>query len=73
METDGVEYHFTDRSAMEAMIEDDEFIETAEFAGNLYGTSKQAVKDIQNKGGDAMHGGWERIVLALESSSGTSS
>lgn len=43
-ETDGVEYHFTTREAMEAAIEAGEFIETAEFGKNLYGTSKKAVK-----------------------------
>ncbi|KAH8341033.1 hypothetical protein KR067_007906 [Drosophila pandora] len=35
---------------MEAAIAADEFIETAEFTGNLYGTSKAAVREIQAKG-----------------------
>jgi len=37
-------YHFTTREAMEAAIVAGEFIETAEFGKNLYGTSKKAVK-----------------------------
>eukprot|EP00053_Salpingoeca_punica_P010872 m.97181 g.97181 ORF g.97181 m.97181 type:complete len:277 (+) comp15517_c0_seq1:1166-1996(+) len=49
-ETDGVEYHFTTREHMQKMIAEGAFIETAEFSGNLYGTSKKAVKDVCAKG-----------------------
>ena len=35
---------------MEAAIDNDEFIEHATFAGNMYGTSKQAVKTVMNQG-----------------------
>ena len=42
-ETDGVEYNFSDRETMTAMISNGEFIENAEFGGNLYGTSKLAI------------------------------
>lgn len=37
-ELDGKDYHFVDREEMELRINDGEFIETAEFSGNLYGT-----------------------------------
>lgn len=50
-ETNGVEYYFATREEMLKMIENGEFIETAEFSGNLYGTSKMAVQNViaQNK------------------------
>lgn len=34
----GTEYHFVERSEFEAAIDDDRFLEWAEFHGNLYGT-----------------------------------
>ncbi|KAF9976134.1 hypothetical protein BGZ73_009109 [Actinomortierella ambigua] len=49
-EEDGVAYNFVDRSTMEKMIQDNQFIEHAEFAGNLYGTSVQAVQDVEDHG-----------------------
>ncbi|KAH8345999.1 hypothetical protein KR067_012916 [Drosophila pandora] len=49
-EEHGVHYYFVERPDMEAAIAGDEFIETAEFTGNLYGTSKAAVREIQAKG-----------------------
>ncbi|EDW68618.1 guanylate kinase [Drosophila virilis] len=49
-EQHGVHYYFVSRSDMERAIANDEFIETAEFTGNMYGTSKQAVRDIQSQG-----------------------
>lgn len=50
-ETHGVEYYFSTRDEMLAMIANGEFIETAEFSGNLYGTSKMAILNVcaQNK------------------------
>uniref|UniRef100_A0A8D3C821 Guanylate kinase n=1 Tax=Scophthalmus maximus TaxID=52904 RepID=A0A8D3C821_SCOMX len=39
-------YHFTTREAMEEGINQGEFIENAEFSGNMYGTSKAAVEDV---------------------------
>uniref|UniRef100_A0A915EF81 Guanylate kinase-like domain-containing protein n=1 Tax=Ditylenchus dipsaci TaxID=166011 RepID=A0A915EF81_9BILA len=44
-EADGEHYHFVDIPTMKKMIEDGEFFEHAEFGGNLYGTSKKAVKE----------------------------
>ncbi|XP_015794515.1 guanylate kinase [Tetranychus urticae] len=49
-EIDGREYHFTERESMEKAIKDGEFIEFTEFSGNLYGTSKKAMEQVQ-KGG----------------------
>ncbi|AWP10926.1 putative guanylate kinase-like [Scophthalmus maximus] len=45
-EEDGKDYHFTTREAMEEGISQGEFIENAEFSGNMYGTSKAAVEDV---------------------------
>ncbi|BFZ15333.1 hypothetical protein BsWGS_18372 [Bradybaena similaris] len=45
-ETDGVEYHFVSREVFEKLIAENEFLEYAEFSGNLYGTSKKSVSDI---------------------------
>jgi len=49
-EVDGREYHFVPRNVMETAIKNGEFIESAEFSGNMYGTSKKAVEDVQRKG-----------------------
>ncbi|CAJ1060638.1 PREDICTED: guanylate kinase-like [Xyrichtys novacula] len=46
-EEDGKDYHFTTREAMLEGIENGDFIENAEFSGNLYGTSKAAIEDVQ--------------------------
>lgn len=43
-ETDGVHYHFVDRAAFEGMVNRGEFLEWAEYAGNLYGTSRLEVE-----------------------------
>jgi guanylate kinase len=43
-ETEGVEYHFVDRPEFERMIAAGELLEHAEYAGNLYGTPRQAVE-----------------------------
>lgn len=37
-EKNGVHYHFTNKTDMIAAIEKGEFIETATFSGNMYGT-----------------------------------
>lgn len=49
-EEDGVHYHFVAVEQMKTLIANDEFIETATFSGNMYGTSKQAVYDVQAQG-----------------------
>ncbi|XP_014826226.1 guanylate kinase 1b isoform X2 [Poecilia latipinna] len=48
-EEDGKDYHFTTREAMQEGIDNGEFIENAEFSGNMYGTSKAAVEDVRAK------------------------
>lgn len=49
-EKDGVEYHFVTREVFQKLIDENGFIEHAQFGSNLYGTSVQAVKDIANEG-----------------------
>ncbi|KAJ2016496.1 guanylate kinase [Coemansia sp. RSA 922] len=49
-ETNGVDYHFLSREDFIAAIELKEFIEHAEFSGNMYGTTVQAVKDVADSG-----------------------
>jgi len=49
-EEDGVAYNFVSKPQMEAAIDNDEFIEFATFAGNMYGTSKNAVRCVMEKG-----------------------
>lgn len=48
-EQDGKDYHFVTQEAMQAGINNGEFIESAEFSGNMYGTSKAAVQAVQAK------------------------
>ncbi|GAB1863344.1 guanylate kinase [Camponotus japonicus] len=49
-EEDGTHYHFTNKEKMQEQIKNGEFIESATFSGNLYGTSKQAVEEVQRLG-----------------------
>jgi guanylate kinase len=44
-EVEGVQYYFVDRERFARMVEADELLEHAEFAGNCYGTPRQAVLD----------------------------
>ncbi|KAF6734096.1 Guanylate kinase [Oryzias melastigma] len=48
-EQNGIDYHFVSREEMQAGINNGDFIENAEFSGNLYGTSKAAVQAVQAK------------------------
>ncbi|XP_023671342.1 guanylate kinase isoform X1 [Paramormyrops kingsleyae] len=48
-EEDGKDYYYVSRETMQAGIANGEFIESAEFSGNMYGTSKAAVQDVQAK------------------------
>ena len=43
-EVDGINYFFIDKKTFESKIENDEFLEWAEFSGNRYGTQKEYVK-----------------------------
>ena len=49
-ELNGREYHFTSREEMLRMIQLGEFIEYTQFSGNLYGTSKRAVREALREG-----------------------
>uniref|UniRef100_A0A1I8HXU1 Guanylate kinase-like domain-containing protein n=1 Tax=Macrostomum lignano TaxID=282301 RepID=A0A1I8HXU1_9PLAT len=49
-EVDGKDYFFTDRATMESMIARGDFIESAQFSGNFYGTSKAAVSAVAEAG-----------------------
>jgi len=49
-EVDGVNYYFTDRETMQKAILNGQFIETAEFAGHLYGTSRSAIQAVKDSG-----------------------
>ena len=49
-EQDGVHYHYVTREHLLKMVANGEFIENAEFSGNLYGTSKKAVEHVLEKG-----------------------
>ncbi|KAM9322617.1 guanylate kinase [Pholidichthys leucotaenia] len=46
-EVEGKDYHFVKRKEMEEKIANGDFIESAEFSGNIYGTSKAAVHAVQ--------------------------
>jgi len=51
-EKNGVDYFFIDEINFKKMIENDEFLETAECHGALYGTSKLTVKEALEKSED---------------------
>ena len=44
-ERDGADYHFVDDATFDEMIADERLLEWAEYAGNRYGTPRQAVED----------------------------
>jgi guanylate kinase len=44
-ETDGRHYHFVDRDQFQRLIDTEQLLEWAEFAGNLYGTPRAPVED----------------------------
>ena len=50
-EQDGVDYNYVSRPEFEALIDKGGFIEHAQFGGNLYGTSYEAVERVARDGG----------------------
>ncbi|WP_322091346.1 guanylate kinase [Leptolyngbya sp. Cla-17] len=59
-EVEGKDYYFLSRSAFERMIANGEFLEWAEFAGNLYGTPRTAVEE------QIRRGQWVIVEIELE-------
>lgn len=53
-ELDGVHYHFIDVPRFQQMIEDDAFLEYAEYVGNFYGTPKKYVDRAMEQGKDVI-------------------
>ena len=51
-EVNGVDYFFKTKEEFEALIQEDQFIEYAEYVGNYYGTPVQYVKDTMAEGHD---------------------
>ena len=51
-EVNGVDYFFKTKEEFEALIQEDQFIEYAEYVGNYYGTPVQYVKDTRAEGHD---------------------
>lgn len=49
-EEDGVDYYFVSKEEFLKRIENDEFLEYAEFVGNYYGTPKDKVEELRNQG-----------------------
>ncbi|KAI9464544.1 guanylate kinase [Lactarius psammicola] len=57
-EVNGVQYHFVSREDFSSLLDRGGFVEHAEFSGNLYGTSKQAIASIVESG--------KRCILDIE-------
>lgn len=51
-EVNGVDYFFKTKEEFEALIQEDQFIEYAEYVGSYYGTPVQYVKDTMAEGHD---------------------
>jgi len=51
-EIDGVDYRFVDEATFRSMIDEDAFLEWAEYQGRLYGTSREAVEEPTSRGVD---------------------
>ena len=57
-EVDGKDYYFVNRPTFEEMIKQDRFLEYAEFVGSYYGTPKDKIEELLDKG--------KEVVLEIE-------
>ena len=57
-EVNGKQYHFVSPQRFKDLIHDGAFIEHAEFSGNFYGTSFDAVRQVEQQG--------RRCILDIE-------
>ena len=53
-EVDGVDYRFLSSAEFEKYIQQDRFLEWAEYSGNLYGTLKSEIADAREAGKDSI-------------------
>jgi len=53
-ERDAVDYYFTDKTAFQGMVDRGEFLEWAEFNGQLYGTTQAFVEEEISRGKDVI-------------------
>lgn len=53
-EVHGVDYYYIGREVFQAMIENDELLEWAEYCGNCYGTPRKYVEEKLNTGQDVI-------------------
>ena len=53
-EINGVHYHFINVDRFREMIQEDEFLEYAEYVGNFYGTPKRFVDEAMEQGKDVI-------------------
>lgn len=53
-EVDGEDYHFTDRTGFQAMVDGDDMLEHAEVFDNFYGSPKAPVKAAMGAGEDTL-------------------
>jgi len=53
-EVDGVNYHFKTKEEFQSMIDNDEFLEWANFCGNYYGTPKKQIEKLLSEGIDVI-------------------
>lgn len=49
-EVDGKSYHFVTRDEFQRRVDNGEFLEHAQFGGNMYGTTARAVQDVSSDG-----------------------
>ena len=49
-ERDGVEYYFVSKEEFQKHIDENDFLEWAEFVGNRYGTPKSKIEELRNQG-----------------------